>query len=554
MDLNSSKLVVRLTSSVGAADCPLCQTASRKVHSYYTRHLKDLPWADFSLDLELQVRRFYCSSAQCPKITFAERLGREVEAYARRTTRLNQKLQHLALDLGGEGGAELALKWGIKVSPDTLLRLIAKVEVPQLKTPRVLGVDDFAWRKGQRYGTILLNLETHQPIELLADREMQTFATWLMAHPGVEVISRDRSNSYSEAARLAAPEAIQVADRFHIYQNLGETLERIVRRHYAQLRPLLEPIFKPAAQPLPPLATSLPEAAAPIVREGFSPLVPTKATEPRLLKAEPLELKYWEKRKAANQQQRLERYQQVQALAAQGLKQTQIAQQLGMGHKTVRQLLKRAPQPPVYKARMNKLDPYKAYLEGRFSQEGVDNAKQLYREIVELGYTGCSSVVSAYVTQLRPLAEGIELTKKRVRTLPKAETKRLPSARQIRWWLSLKPERLNEKQRQALALICQQVAELGESYRLTQTFISMMGERQAAGLTQWISTAQCCGVDELESLARGLAQDEAAVRAGISLPWSQGPVEGTINRLKLLKRAMYGRASFKLLRQRFLAA
>jgi transposase len=564
-------LLLLLSATNPIAFCPHCQTASSRVHSYYNRRIKDLPWADFSLRLYLRVRRFYCHNSQCPKVTFAERLGDEIKAYARRTTRLDHKLQKIALVLGGEAGAALARTDLIDVSPDTLLRLLQKVELPAIETPKVLGVDDFAWRKGQRYGTILLNLETHQPIDLLADREVTTFANWLSQHPGIEIISRDRSSAYAEAAKLAAPQAVQVADIFHIYQNLGETLERIVKRHYPSIRPVLEELFnstensdlKLSGLPVdekekdrkwktaPVMPPSVPP---PLVREGFSRVTSSKATDPNGPIEAELPLKYWEKRKAANQQHRLERFERVQALAAKGLKVSAIAEQLKMGPRTVKRFLKGLPVPPTYTVQYTKLTPYKTYLQRRFLEEGCDNARQLFREIRQQGYSGCASVVSSYITQLRPQAAGIDLSKKRKRTKPKPLREKTPSPRQVRWWFALSSTRLNEKQQQGLDLICKGEAELLKSYELAQAFREMLVNRKAQGLSEWLKTAQGCGVEEMKSLARGLSQDEAAVRAGINLRWSQGPVEGTINKLKLLKRSMYGRAGFELLRKRVLIA
>jgi transposase len=209
------------------ADCPGCHTTSHQLHSYYRRTLQDLSWGKWGVRLYVQVKRLVCANPACPKQTFAESLGQAVQRYARRTVRCNQSLQKLAFELGGEGGKRVAKQFQLKISGDTLLRLIRATPLPQRPTPRVLAVDDFALAKGLRYGTLLLDLERRQVVDLLPDREMTTLAAWLKAHPGVEIVSRDRSSAYSEAVKTSLPPAIQVADRFHLAQNLKSTVERI---------------------------------------------------------------------------------------------------------------------------------------------------------------------------------------------------------------------------------------------------------------------------------------------------------------------------------------
>lgn len=360
-----------VTSTNPVACCPVCQTASRQVHCYYTRTVTDLCWADFQVQLTLHVRRFVCSNVMCSRRTFAERLGEPIEAYARRTKRCASRLQTIGLMLGRNAGAHLAKRIGLPVSSDTLLRLVRALEVPEQATPEVLGIDDFALRKGQTYGTILVDLEQRHVVHLLPDREKTTVAVWLKAHPGVSMISRDRGGTYAEAAREAAPLAIQIADRFHLSQNLGETLERILRREY----PSIEQIFGEAAQGTQPADPSLP-------------------------------LQRHEADKQVSQKRRMTVYERVISLSEQGYNQGEIATELRMSRKKVRQLLQRPPHPPVYKSRPTKLMPYMSYLKHRFTEEACDNSLQLYREIRMRGYDGCRSVVTNYVTQLRKPSRG----------------------------------------------------------------------------------------------------------------------------------------------------
>jgi transposase len=221
-------LLINARASTPAAVCPDCHAPSARVHSRYTRCLRDLPVAEHPVRLSLQVRRFRCYTPTCPRRAFAERLPALAPCYAQRTGRLTETVRVLGSEAGGEAGAQMATRLRMPLSGDMVLRILRRPPASAQPTPRVLGLDDFALRKDRVYGTILVALERQRPIELLPERTAEGVATWLRAHPGVTVIARDRASDYARGATEGAPDAIQVADHFHLVCNLCEALTRVV--------------------------------------------------------------------------------------------------------------------------------------------------------------------------------------------------------------------------------------------------------------------------------------------------------------------------------------
>jgi transposase len=392
------------------AHCPKCRHPSTSLHSHYQRIIADLPWHGVSVRRQLQTRKFRCRNELCVQKVFCERLPKVAATYARKSVRLNAALTLLAFALGGEAGARAACGLNLRVSGDTLLRRIRRAAMPQVSTPQVLGVDDWAKRKGHSYGTILVDLEGHRPIDLLPDRESPTLAAWLQSHPGIKIVSRDRSQAYALGITEGAPHAVQVADRFHLLMNVRQALEKFLLRQNRQLR-----------------------------------------------------------------------------------------------RQTMAVKLKTKP-----------------FTEGD-------------------SYEQCR-------LRLLPHLQRSKQQSRRHRVVARGQP---PSPRQAAWML-LRTEKLKDEEKKIVADMCQSLPEVREAQELAGGFCGIVRERKADALRAWLIAAVKSQLPEFVSFANGIMQDIQAVKAALTYEWSQGQVEGQVNRLKLLKRQMYGRAKLDLLRARVL--
>lgn len=514
MTTEEDRIVVEAHVAGGGAACPDCGGHAGRVHSRYWRTIADLPLAERPVVLRLRVRRFRCPRSDCPRVTFAEQVPAVAARYARRSAPLRAALEVVGLALGGRPGGRLARQLRLPTSRATLLRLVRAMPEPPATAPRVLGVDDFALARGHTYGTVLVDLEARRPVDVLRGRTADDFAAWLVAHPGAEVICRDRGGSYAEGARQGAPAAVQVADRFHLIQNLGEVLERLVLRLQSELRP------GPVAPPTAEVGDGRAETSVPATA-GAAPA----ATRGGL--------------GAAN---RRARHAAVQELVPRGMSLSAIARALRLDRKTVRRYARAevAPEPTAGpRRRRSILDPYLAHLDHRW-REGCRNALALHHEIVAQGYRGSYTTVRACLAPWRECP------------LPRAA--RPPAVRTVVALLVRRPETLDERDQQQLAGLLARSGTLAGAYRLTRAFAALLHERRGADLDAWIDEAEASGIAEVRAFAAGLCRDREAVVAGLTLDWSSGPVEGQVTRIKRSKRQMFGRANFDLLRRRVLLA
>jgi transposase len=503
-------IVVAVRARAGAAACPSCHCRSRRVHSRYVRRLGDLPWQGRVCRFELRVRRFRCPAPECPRRIFAERLPAVALPRVRRTVRLADAQRRIALSAGGEGGARLARALAMPVSGDTLLRLIRAAPLPEVATPRVVGIDDWAWRRGQRYGTLIVDLERNRPLDLLPDRDAQTVEAWLKRHPGIEVVARDRAGAYADGVRCGAPDAVQVADRWHLLRNLGDALARALDRHGRDLR-----------------------AAARAVQEVD--VEHTAPTAPSAAVAEPEAPDRHAVRRA--------RFDEALALHVQGWSARRIARTVGVNRQTVQGWL-RSGELPTWRQRRrgSSVDRHAGHLDRRWA-EGCRNAAQLWREIREQGFRGRPRTVQRWACGRRDADPAVSGGGRAAWPMP--------SKQRASWLVVAEPERLDANEQRFVDALLAGSPELGDLSGLARRFRTMVREQRADELDGWLAAAKGSA---LARFAEGITRDLDAVRAALTLPWSTGPVEGQIGRLKTIKRTMCGRAGFELLRQRVLQA
>lgn len=553
VQLEKKTLSITLSSQT-TATCPYCQAASSRKNGHYTRSAHDLPLAENCVRLNLRVQRYLCLNESCSYKTFGEQVP-VVGRYAQRSRRLLKAHSKIAIQLGGEAGTALATQLNMPISADTLLRDINLQALPTIETPRVPGVDDWAMKKREQkplargstliaecwpfidatsgsrlfYGTILVDLERHKVVDLLDGRDSKGLAQWLKTHPGIKIISRDRSRDYAKAAKEAAPDAEQVVDRWHLLQNLGQMLERWPRSIQKQLINL-------------PLSTDM--------YLKMARLFPAKPSLSRATKAAQASAKASLKRKS-------ELHKQVKDLYKSAMKQVHISEKMGIHRHTVRAYIQadEAPNHQWHARPASILDPHLHYLEKRLA-EGCENASQLWREIVEPGYPGKPWQVYMWLQPKRskPSKNGSKTARKNKRKDSRSFTINfLPSAPQLAWLFMKDTTELDEKECLIFEYLFQD-DQLKTMYNRIHKFKRMLLKKEADLFDAWLDESQNSDITILQPFIHGLRLDYDAVKAAITSVWSNGQVEGQVNKLKLLKRQMCRRASFDLLRKRVLLA
>lgn len=472
--------------------------------------------------MRLLLRRFRCAVATCTRQTFVERLPTIAPPYARATTRLRQQQQQVAFAAGGEGGARLTRHLGMATSPDTLIRLIRRAPLPSTPPPTIIGIDDWAKRKGRDYGTIIIDLERRQPIEVLPDRTAETVATWLHAHPTVRIVSRDRAETYIDGVTRGAPQAKQIADRWHLTKNLGDAVQRMLERHGAQLRTAAK------LSAMPALDAAAPDQPPPLNQDRVDALPRPHA-------------------KSHRQAQ----FDEVKQLRERGWSISRVARHLGLNRRTVRTYdqLDRVPVR-ILPQNLSHALPFLPEVQALL-QDREPSCQQVWTSLQAKGFQGSYSSVRRLLKHLgwtpprRPhQGTGVDG--------PVQPVMHFYSARHVMWMSMRTTSELTMEEQRYWTVLCELCPAVATSYDLTQRFLRMLRARDGTELDAWLSDAEQSGIKELKQFAKGLRRDGAAVRNAFQEPWSNGPVEAQVQQLKLIKRSMKGRANFDLLRKRVL--
>jgi transposase len=486
-------VLITARSRAAEAACHQCGLSSAQVNSRYWRRLHDLAVGGRAVMIDLEVRRFFCGNPECELRTFAEQVPAVAQRHQRRTPLLRGQLEAIALALAGRAGARLASALGTRVSRTTLIRLIRALPDPGIGQVTVLGVDDFAKRRGHSYATILIDMDTHRPVDVLEDRQAETLTQWLKDHPGVQVICRDRAGAYAEGAREGAPDAIQVADRFHLWQNLCDAVEKTVISCRADLK-------EPALGPGDPEPGS---SASSVSAETAGPAANQDPAEGRLaIRAR-------------------ERHAAVHDLLAEGRTHTQICAMLGLSPKTVRKFIRAAtpeqvtagPRPPS-----SGIDRFAPYLHERWNH-GCTDAVRLHAEIQAQGYHGSSRSVRRYLQPLR-----VMLT---APVLPPPP----PTVREVTRWITSHPGHLTDEETAKLSQVKARSARLNDTAGHVTAFAEMMTGRNGEHLPAWITAVELDDLPHLHSFTCGIRRDQPAVTNGLTLAHSSGAVEGNVCRV-----------------------
>jgi transposase len=479
-------ICVRARTRDGAVACPGCGAETARVHEYRERTAADVPVDGRRVLVRVRVRRMRCPALGCTVQTFREQVPGVLDRYQRRISRLAAQLSTVARELAGRASARLLPALGIGVSRHTALRVLLKIPLPEVTVPRVLGIDDFALRRGLVYATVLIDAETGRRVDVVPGRTAEVTEKWLKDHPGVEVVCRDGSGAYGEAVRQALPGAVQVSDRWHLWHGLGEAVRKEVAAHcgcWAKGIPL---------------------------QEG--------------------------KRAATT----AERWQQVHDLRARNVGLLDCARRLGLSLNTVKRY-DRASEPQrlarVPKYRPTLVDPYRDYLRKRRAEEPGVPVRQLLREIRERGYQGSSNLLVRYINQGRLDSDRPHLSPRRAARI-----------------LLTRPDRLTAGQQETLAGLESACPEMTALAALIRSFAALLAPDPGNNtrLSQWMIDARAADLPCVHSFTRGLDLDIQAATAALTMPHHNGRTEGVNTKTKMIKRQMYGRAGFQLLRHRIL--
>ncbi len=512
--ISSDGITLHLHGKRKTAQCPECFKRSDSVHSCRRRRIQHLPCSGQTLWLVFSVRHWYCRNPACSRKIFAESLAPFAGSHQQSSQALQNLQRQLGLIAGGEAGKRAATAAGLRCSADTLLRRVINTpETKQSGAPHV-GIDEWAWHRGHCCGMLIVNLDTHRPLVLLPGRDQRTLATWFRKYPEIQVVSRDRSGVYATAAREGAPQARQVADRWHLLKNIGDEPERMMYRHM--------PLIRLVVRELSLKKSPEPEISVPVAS-----------------------LRRLERLKQHIRKKRHQRWTEVMALHNKGCSFREISRITGLSRVTVSRWVGSGtfPEMSTRPPKRGLLDPWREWLKEQ-RECGNYNSGRIWREMVVRGVTGSETIVRDAVAKWR-----------KGWIPPVTTAARLPSVSRVSRWLM--PWRIIRGEEnyasRFISLMCEKEPELKIAQQLVLEFYRILKTQNKSQLSSLFTRVHESGSAELRCVAAGMEADAAAICEAISSRWSTGVVEGHVNRLKVLIRQMYGRAGLELLRRRVMS-
>lgn len=513
IELSDGIFHVYATSSSEEGICPYCGYKSKKVHSRYVRTLRDLSILGHRVVIDLEVRKFFCHNPQCDKNTFAEQPGTEVFRYRRRTCRCELAVARHSICGSSNSASRLMSQLGVPVSSSTVLRDLHRMRPPTYDDVREIGVDDWAWRKGMSYGSIVIDLKRGWPIDLLGDREADSFRKWMQSHEQVSLVSRDRSTGYSSAIAALERSVTEVADKFHLVKNIYDRFERLIAEHYDDYRRAVRKEEK--------------------TEEGVHESTATKTPAPQ--KSDSRNIMFNE----------------VKDLQNKGFKPTAISKKLGIARQTATKYCKMEILPARNSKLRNQYYRYDKYVEEECAKGRT--MRSIFTEIRSQGFCGSQTPFYEHYRYLSDEHRGYRSKgwKPATKHKPKDERSELVPIKALTAMVDNAVRQKNMKEEEAYTLrILNTLDWFREMYNATENFYAVITGSNTIDLIRWMKRYWKTSIPTLKTFIIGIMKDFKAVRNTIRLNVTNGITEGYVNKLKAAKRLMYGRAGIELLKNK----
>ena len=504
---------VYATSSSEEGTCPYCGHKSKKVHSRYVRVIHDLSILGHRVIIYLGVRKFFCHNHKCDKATFAEQPGTEVFRYRRRTCRCEVAVARQGISTSSNSASRLLSLLGIPVSSSTVLRDLHRLCPSSYEDVREIGVDDWAWRKGVTYGSIVIDLKEGRPIDLLGDRETDSFREWMQCHGQVELVSRDRSTDYSSAIAALDKPVTEVADKFHLVKNIYDRFGKLIAEHYDDYRRAVRKIEE--------------------VEEAFHETAAGKTPKPQ------------------NTDSRDIMFKEVKELQSKGFKPTTISKKLGIARQTATKYCRMERLP----ARNSKLrNPYYRY--DKYVEQECAKGKSMSSIFEEIKSQGFSGSLTPFYDHYKYLSNGYRgygpnRRKPATKNSPKDERSELVPIKALTAMIdkAIRQKDMTEEETATLGIL-NTLGWFREMYNATERFYAIITGSDTTELIRWMKKYWKTSIATLKTFILGIMKDYKAVRNTIKLNVTNGITEGYVNKLKAVKRLMYGRAGIELLKNK----